>query len=124
QQAVALERLRDSGEYAVPWLLEALGDARQSNLHPFIVRTLPLLGKRAVNPLVEALSIDNPAVTGAVADALGRIGYPQALPYLQRIVENRSANPAVREAAAAAIRAIVVSDPSVKELPAAELFRQ
>ncbi len=123
QEAVAIERLRESGEYAVPWMLETLADPKQQNLQPFIVRTLPMLGKKAVNPLVEALSLANPAVRGAAADALGQLGYPQALPYLQRVLSDPQANAAVKSAAQQAIDAIVVSDPRIKQRSAAELFR-
>jgi HEAT repeat protein len=123
QEAVSLQRLRDSGEYSVPWLLETLADPKQENLHPFIVRALPLLGKKAVNPLVEALSISNPAVAGAVADALGRLGYPQALPYLQRLASDAKTSSGVKEAAQKAIDMIITNDPAAKQHSAAELFR-
>ncbi len=123
QQSVGMERLLESGEYAVPWLLEVLGNPQKQDLHGFVVKALPQLGKKAVNPLVQALSIDDPVVRGAVAEALGRIGYPQALPYLARVVADPKVNDAVRAAAVAAVKRIVVADPAVKQLPPAELFR-
>ncbi len=123
QYSVGLERLVESGEYAVPWMIDVLADPRQQNLQPFVVRALPALGKKAVNPLVVALSIKNPAVQGVVAQALGRIGYPQALPYLARLAEDPQTNSAVRDAAVEAIQQIVVADPGVKARPAAELFQ-
>lgn len=124
QQSVGLERLRESGEYSVPWMIDMLGKAKEQSLHPFIVRSLPLLGKKAINPLVEALAIPEPAVRGVVAEALGRIGYPQALPYLARLAADPQANAAVRQAANAAIKRIVTADPAVRQRPAAELFRE
>ena len=60
----------------------------------------------AVNPLVAALSIDNDVCRGYVADTLGRLGYPQALPYLKRLAEDPKANAAVRQTAAEAIRQV------------------
>jgi hypothetical protein len=123
QQSVGLERLVESGEYAVPWMIQTIADPKQQELHPFVIRALPRLGKNAVNPLEQALAIANPAVQGVVAEALGRIGYPQALPYLQRLAADTKTNPQVRSTAEAAIQRIVVSDPRIKRLPAAELFR-
>lgn len=122
QRKVGLERLIESGEYAVPWMLETLADPDEKELYPFIVRALPSLGKRALNPLIEGLGIEDPRIRGLVVQTLGRIGYPQALPYLQRIVEDPDENPAVRDAAVMAVRDIIVSDPSVREQKAADLF--
>lgn len=124
QEAVALQRLRDSGEYSIPWLLEALADPKQEKLHPFIARTLPLIGKKAVNPLVEALLISNPAVAGAVAEALGQLGYPQALPYLQRLISDAKTTSGVKEAAQKAVDQIVTADPAAKQQSAATLFNE
>jgi len=124
QQMVGLERLRDSGEYAVPWLIEALADARQSRLHPFIVRALPQLGKRILNPMVQALSIPNAQVQRYVAEALGKIGYPQALPYLKRLASDPKANDVARQTAGAAMAQIVVANPTVTEKPADQLFAE
>ncbi|HSW46199.1 MAG TPA: HEAT repeat domain-containing protein [Phycisphaerae bacterium] len=122
QQMVGKERLAESGEYAVPWLLETLADPKQKDLHPFIVRVLPQLGKRILNPMVEALAIGNPELQRIVAEALGKIGYPQALPYLKRLATDPKANDVVRRVASAAIAQIVVANPTAVELPAAELF--
>jgi len=122
QRATGMERLLDSGEYAVPWMIEVLADPRRKDLHPFVVRALPQLGKKALNPLVQALSIDNAVLQRCIAEALGKIGYPQGLAYLKRIAEDPDANPAVRQACAAAIHQITVADPAVTEQPAAALF--
>lgn len=127
QQAFGMDRLIESGEYAIPWMLEALVDPapEQVRLQPFIVQALPQLGKAAVNPLVQALSFDQDVIQKFAAQALGRIGYPQALPYLKRLTENDRANGAVKETAAQAIRLIVAKDPGLKGLvdaPASAMF--
>jgi HEAT repeat protein len=122
-QATGLERLIDSGEYAVPQLVLTLADARRKDIQPYVLRALPRLGKPAVNPLVVALSVPDDVVRSYVADALGRLGYPQALPYLKRLATDNSANAAARQAAEAAIRQIVVNDPAVKDAPATQLFK-
>jgi len=122
QRAVGMERLMESGEYAVPWMLDVLMDTEQQDMHPFVSQALPGLGKRAINPLIEALNIDNEAVKHLVAQALGKIGYPQALPYLKRIATDPEENQMMRESAQQAIEQIVVRDPGAKDKPAVELF--
>lgn len=82
----AIQRLQESGEYAVPWMVQALMDPSRSDLHPRIVRALPKLGKPAVSPLVAVLDSADPALRRFAVDALGEIGYPQALPYLGRLL--------------------------------------
>jgi HEAT repeat protein len=121
-QATGLERLIDSGEYAVPQMLSVLADTGEKTLHPYVVRALPRLGKPAVNPLTAALGSKDEIVQRCAAEALGRLGYPQALPYLKRIAADGT-NPAVRDTAVAAVRQIVVADPRIKDAPAVQLFR-
>lgn len=122
QRAVGIERLIDSGEYAVPHMLTVLADPREADLHPFVTRALPQLGKQAINALTAALSMQNDVVRRSAAEALGRIGYPQALPFLKRLASDAKANEALRQTADAAVAAIVVADPKVKEAPASAMF--
>jgi HEAT repeat protein len=124
QRAFAISRLRESGEYAVPWMLEALIDPARRNLQPFITRALPQLGKPALNPLVEALSLQDEALRRFVAEALGRLSYPQALPYLKRLATDENVSRAVRDAAAAAMQDIILEDPRLRDLPATVLFAE
>lgn len=124
QQATAMERLLESGEYAVPWLLTALTDPAQADLRPFVVKALPELGKRALNPLIAALDMGNPVLQRLVVDALGKIGYPQSLPYLKRLATDPKTNEAVRQAAATAMRQLVVPEPAILDRPAAVLLAE
>ncbi|MHC4442105.1 MAG: HEAT repeat domain-containing protein [Planctomycetota bacterium] len=124
QRAVGLERLMESGEYAVPWMLDVLKDSQQQDMHPFVIKALPQLGKRAINPLIEALGIKNDAVKHFIAQALGKIGYPQALPYLKRIATDLKANQSVRQSAQQAIQQILGSNPDTEEKSADQLFNQ
>ena len=94
----AIQRLQESGEYAVPWMVQALMDPSRATLHPRIVRALPKLGKSAVNPLVAVLDSDDDAVRRFAIDALGDIGYPQALPYLSRLLSSDHLSPDLAEA--------------------------
>lgn len=122
QHATGLARLMDSGEYAVPWMLRVLADPGQQDLHFYVKEALPKLGKKALNPLIAALEIPNPQLTRLVAETLGKIGYPQSLPYLKRLTTDEDANAMVRGTAESAIVQIVVADPAVTELPADVLF--
>jgi HEAT repeat protein len=84
----AIERLRNAGEYAIPYMLAALADEKRIEEFPNISAALPEIGKEAVRPLTTALAMDNVAVKGFVIKALGKIGYPEALGYLKYIAEN------------------------------------
>ncbi|HUU82000.1 MAG TPA: HEAT repeat domain-containing protein [Phycisphaerae bacterium] len=99
----AIERLIESGEYAVPWMLQTLRDPDQARLHPRILAALPRLGRPAINPLVTALATEDQTLRGHVVRTLGGIGYPQAVPYLQRQLVDSSATPEIKSAASEAI---------------------
>jgi len=122
QRMTALERLRDAGEYAVPWLLRVIADLRQKELHPFVMAVLPQLGKGILNPLVQALRIEDPVIVRYVAQALGKMGYPQALPYLKQVATDPRSNPDVRAAATESIEKILALHPGALDLPAPDLF--
>ncbi|MCP4250934.1 MAG: HEAT repeat domain-containing protein [bacterium] len=102
----ATQRLVESGEYAVPWLLQALGDPAQVGLHARILTALPKLGRAAVGPLVAALNTTNDALRGQIIQTLGRIGYAQAGPYLQSILLSDTGTQENKAAARSAIQAV------------------
>lgn len=122
QQSVGVERLIESGEYAVPWLLAALSDPAQKELRPRIVRALKRMGRSAVNPLLAALPIQDDAIRYSIIEVLGKLGYPHAAPYLQRLAGDAKVGKAARKAAQAAIARIADGDPAVQVRPAAQLF--
>lgn len=122
QYATGMERLQDSGEYAVPWLLQALSDPAQKDLRPFVLRALAQLGRKAVNPLLAALGTPDPVLQRYVVESLGRIGYPQSLPYLKQLATDSSTNDAVRQAAVTAIGQLAIEDKAAFDLPAAAGF--
>ncbi len=95
----ATEHLVHSGEYAVPWMLHTLMDPGQAKLHSRVLTALPKIGQGAINPLVAALDMDDQVVRAQIARVLGKIGYAQAVPYLERILLDREANAAVSAAA-------------------------
>ena len=115
QRMVGMERLQYAGEYAVRWMVATLTDPARKDLHPYVERALPKIGKEAVNPLVAALEVKEDWVCQTLMDALGELGYPQALPYLRRIAADAARSESVRKTAARAIARIVATDPSLKE---------
>jgi tetratricopeptide (TPR) repeat protein len=87
QNSVAL--LAQSGEWAVPFIVEYLRDPAKAALTQPILRALPQIGHPAVNPLVYAIRVGNPVVQQYLIRVLGQIGYAQALPYLLQLKENK-----------------------------------
>ena len=116
----AVKRLRDAGEYAIPFMLDALADPSREAEMPDIVRALPQIGRGAIRPLAAALQTDNVTVKAEIITALGKIGYPQGQPYLKYVIENDTSDK-LRTAAQEALRQI---DPDAIQVPAAELCYQ
>lgn len=114
----AVKRLQAAGEYAIPFMLDAMTDSTRSAEYANIVRALPYIGKDAIRPLAAALQTDNMAVKGEIIKALGTIGYPQSQGYLKYIGETDQ-SPALRSMAGSSLAQI---DPSAVQVPAARLF--
>jgi len=121
---MALRRLQDSGEWAVPVIISVLRDPSRSD-ELFVIRwALRQLGKPAVNPLVVALQgCTDLHIRLIVLDALGKIGYPSALAYIKQLMETK---PASAELRAAALKAFVAIDSQgeASNMSAASLFEQ
>ncbi len=98
------QRLVSAGEYAVPQLLEVLLTRQNQALQTEATAVLISMGRQAVSPLCTALTSVDPATQETLAKILGRIGYPQALPFLTEVLRTTSSD-AVRKAAAEAIKA-------------------
>lgn len=114
----AVKRLKNAGEYAIAYMVDAMADqTRQSEL-PFIIWAMPQIGKDAVRPLIVALKTDDVAVKLEIIKAMGEIGYPQSLAALKYIVENEPS----KELKKAAVNAIEKIDPKALAAPAAQLF--
>jgi len=115
---IAVKRLKRSGEYAIPFMLDALADRDRRAEWPNIVKALPEIARPAIRPLAAALQTTNTEVKAEIIKALGKIGYPQGLAYLKYTVENdKSAQ--LKSLAAQSIRAI---NPAALNTSAAELF--
>jgi HEAT repeat protein len=121
----AVAALKDSGEYAIPFIVQYLRNPAKKDLMQPILRCLPLIDRPALNPLVIALRMDDQATKRYLIQALGKIGYMQAAPYLLQLVQSDLGAPEVKEAATAALEALrsrgLEVDPG---LPAAQAFRQ
>lgn len=102
----ATNRLKSSGEYAIPHLIQALQDSNRKSLHPAIIQVIPQIGRSGLNPLVQALGMKDDVTKGIIINALGRIGYKQAVPYLAKIAADSSQAPEIRTAAEQAISAL------------------
>jgi HEAT repeat protein len=114
----AVKRLRDAGEYAVPFMLDAMADPSRENELTNIVRALPQVGRDAIRPLAAALQTDNVPLKAQIVMALGKISYPQSLPHLKYIVENDDSSQ-LRAMAQDSIKQI---NPAMLQVPAAQLF--
>lgn len=114
----AVKRLQNAGEYAIPFMLEAIADDSRRDEFPNIVKALPHIGRDAIRPLVAALQTDNVAIKAEIIKALGRIRYTQSQGYLKYIVENDSSIE-LRQLARVSLTGI---DESALKVPAAHLF--
>ena len=114
----AEERLRNAGEYAIPYMLAAMANEARKNEFAYITDALPKVGRGAVRPLTAALQMSDAAVKAEVIRALGKIGTMEPLPYLKYVVENDTSE-TCRALAASAIGQI---DSGAMMIPAAEQF--
>ena len=115
---IAMKRLKDAGEFAIPFMLDPIGNPNRRSELPHVIWALPQIGQPGIRPLAAALQTDNPAVKSEVISALGAIGYPQALPYLKYVVEKEEST----ELKNAAMKSIREIDPAALSSSAAELF--
>lgn len=115
---IAVKRLRNAGEYAIPLMLDAMADSSRSNELPAIIRALPQIGRGAIRPLAAALQTKDATLRAEIVTALGEIRYPQALGYLKYVAENDSS----AELRQLAIENVTKIDASALQVPAAQLF--
>lgn len=95
----ATKRLKASGEYAIPHLIQFFQSADHRALQPAIIQVLPQIGRAALNPSCIALGMQDEVTKQVIIDALAEIGYRQALPYLAKLAEDPAASGGVRAAA-------------------------
>ncbi len=112
----ATNRLKDSGEYAIPHLIRALQDSNRASLHPAIVQVIPKIGHAGLNPLCQALGIKDDVTRTILIRALAEIGYKQPAPYLAKLAQNENEPPQIRAEAAQALSALGVGEADVSGL--------
>ncbi len=103
-----LSQLKESGEFAVPFMVQYLLEANKKNLAQPILRALPQIDRGALNPLVQAFQVSDAATRTALIRAAGQIPYWQSVPYLLKVRDAQDTLPEVRAAvddALAALRA-------------------
>ncbi|MHC4480155.1 MAG: HEAT repeat domain-containing protein [Planctomycetota bacterium] len=103
--------------YAVPYVVPLLAYEvpEQQVVVSRAVSLLAELQRDACLPLIQVLgSVDEPLLRTRVADVLGQIGDPRAVPALMAALEDPAASSQVREAAAAALE-------NITDQPLAEL---
>jgi HEAT repeat protein len=104
---IALDRLKLSGEFAMPALVQTLADPKASDqVKERVVNVLPQLGKDAVRPLAAAMETSDPNLKVIFANALAQISYPFAAPALKEASIDAAALEKVREAATRALVAV------------------
>jgi hypothetical protein len=120
----AIERLQAAGEYAAPSLLKVLlgTDDAHRQLQPYVIEAMVAIGRPVVTPLNTALP-ELPAVTKQqVGEVLGRIGYPQSLPYLKAEIERAELSDQTRRSLQQSFDSIVQRTAAPQFSDAASLF--
>ncbi len=114
-----LARLQQSGELAVPYMLDVLHDPAQANVHDAVRRALIDMGRSVLSPLLAATEMKDETTLITVIGVLEQIGYDTSVPYLARIVQDKSRSSTVKAAATNALRAMVVN---TQNMDVADLF--
>ena len=83
-----LTNLRNSGEMAVPLLLDYLRAPDKAQYHDAVRRAIKDLGKVALNPLVAATEMKDVDTLSLIINLLGELGYNDSVPYIQRVQQS------------------------------------
>ena len=118
---VSRQRLYAAGEFAAPFFVHFLNSPSHASYGPTIVQMMSDIGKSLLNPLVRQLATPSTPEKIQIVQVLGNIGYPQALPYLVQIANDKNTPPDLKKAARTAISKI---DPTGRfnHLTAADLY--
>lgn len=97
---LAVSRLKDSGEWALPVMIQTLRNPQRREEFANIIWAIPQIGKEAVNPLVVVLQHSNELNIQMIAlKKLTELRYAVAIPYIQEILESPQFGDSLREAA-------------------------
>lgn len=114
-----LARLQQSGELAVPYMLDALHDPAQANVHDAVRRALIDMGRSVLSPLLAATEMKDETTLITVIGVLEQIGYDTSVPYLARIAQDKGRSSTVQAAATNALRAMGAN---TQNMDVADLF--
>ncbi|MHC4214228.1 MAG: HEAT repeat domain-containing protein [Planctomycetota bacterium] len=114
----AVKRLRNAGEYSIPFMLDVLFDRDRQEEWPNIISALPKIGKDAIRPLAAALATSDAAVKAHVINTLGQIKYPQALAYL-KFTSEKETSPDLQRLA---VENISLINPAAVQTASSQLF--
>lgn len=118
--SLAIAQLRNSGELAVPLMIDYLRDPNKKEYYAGIQRALRDLGREALNPLLASTEMKDPGTLIMVIHALGDIGYDVTVPYLVRLAKDADEPDPVRMAAKQALTNMGAADALKKNT--AQLF--
>ena len=109
QRLLAVDRLAEAGEYAVPPLLRELHTSNNARTSRIVREMLISIGRDAVLPLSVALpNLDDDSQV-LVAKVLGEIGYTHSAPALLSVANDGQESPNVRDAASKALERIGIA---------------
>jgi hypothetical protein len=118
-----LENLRQSGEIAVPFMIDYLKDGSKAQYHAAIRQALTDMGRSVLNPLVACTEMKNdPGTLISLIDVMANIGYGDEVPYLAKLAGGQDVAPAVKAAATRALQRMGKGDPAT--LDTAALFAE
>lgn len=104
EQEYAVERLREAGPYAVPYLVQALDRANiPAEDRALIAYNMGRLDRSAVPPLIAVLESSDGRLAADAANALGMIGDVRAVPSLTPLAATSDTGAPARAAARRAI---------------------
>lgn len=102
RSAANAQLMSQHGEYAVPFFVDALGNADDEAAQSYAILALDRIGRPATLPLLAVLGSENALLRRNAAAALHYIEDTRALPALKNLAES-DADAAVREIAASAV---------------------
>jgi hypothetical protein len=118
-----LENLRQSGEIAVPFMVDYLKDSSKAQYHAAIRQAMTDMGRSVLNPLVACTEMKNdPGTLISLIDVMANIGYGDEVPYLAKLAGGQDVAPAVKAAATRALQRMGKGD--VATLDTAALFAE
>ncbi len=106
RRAANFKLASDHGEFAVPFLVEALGNVDEGTRQDYAILACEAIGRHATLPLIQCLQSSNKTLRLNAALALSYIGDTRAVPGLLRLAQAEGEDVGVREVASRAVAKI------------------